>query len=118
MIVRMPDPEWFAASKSPAQVRQPKPGERVWTLRKSGRQVDGELRFHGESYGWEFQRLHDGELSYGQRFVLKADAMREADWHRERLLQEGWTLPGRHAGGGCRLGPAGSRSRTSAASVK
>lgn len=38
---------------STIQPRQPKPGEHVWTLHKNGRRVDCELRFHGESYGWE-----------------------------------------------------------------
>jgi hypothetical protein len=75
----MPDPEWFAASNAPAPIRQPKPGERVSTCAGTGRQVDCELRFHGESYGWECQCLYNGELAYGRRFLMKADAMREAD---------------------------------------
>src|SRR5918992_4837526 len=37
-----------------APARQPRSGERVWSLRKDGRQVDAELRGHGE-YGWECQ---------------------------------------------------------------
>ena len=28
------------------------PAERVWSMRKNGKQVDAELRSHGE-YGWE-----------------------------------------------------------------
>ena len=39
--------------------------EHVWTLRKSGRQVDCELQFHGKSYRWEYRCLHDGELADG-----------------------------------------------------
>jgi len=49
--------------------------EHVWTLRKSGRQVDCELQFHGESYRWEYRCLHDGELAYEQRFVRREGAL-------------------------------------------
>jgi hypothetical protein len=76
----------------PAASRQPKPGEHVWTLRKNGKQVDCELRFHGESYGWECQCLHDGELAYGRRFLLKAGALEEAEAQRQRLMSEGWSV--------------------------
>jgi hypothetical protein len=31
----------------------------------TGREVDCELRFHGESYGWGCPCLHDGEFAYG-----------------------------------------------------
>ena len=87
----MPDPEWF--TQKPPAARAPKPGEHVWTLRKNGRQIDCELRFHGESYGWESQCLHDGVLAYGRRHVLKAGAMREAEEHRMHLVGEGWLAP-------------------------
>ena len=73
--------------------RQAKPGERVWTLRKNGRRIDCELRFHGESYGWECQCLHDGVLAYGQRYILKAGALGEAEDQRTRLIAEGWIAP-------------------------
>ena len=61
----------------------------VWSLRKDGKQVDCELQFHGESYGWECRCLHDGELAYGQRFIMKAGALEEAEAQRARLLKEG-----------------------------
>jgi hypothetical protein len=81
---------WNAKPPTP---RQPKPGEHIWSLRKNGRQVDCELRFHGESYGWECQCLHDGDLVYGRRFILWAGALAEADGQRKRLMGEGWTNP-------------------------
>jgi hypothetical protein len=65
------DDELLWTAKPPTTVRQRKPGEPIWSLRKNGRQVDCELRFHGESYGWECQCLYDGDLAYGQRFVLR-----------------------------------------------
>jgi hypothetical protein len=64
-----------------------------WTLHKNGKQVDCELVFRGESYGWEATFLHNGEFAYGQRFVLRALALEEADVQRRRLLNEGWATP-------------------------
>jgi len=51
--------------------RVPKPSEPVWELRVDHVTWSCELRFHGESYGWEAQILRDGELVIGQRFVLR-----------------------------------------------
>ena len=62
-------------------------------MRKNGRQVDCELRSHGEPYGWETQFLLDGELRYAQRFVTYAAALGEAENQRRRLMNEGWTPP-------------------------
>jgi hypothetical protein len=47
-----------------------------------------ELRFHGESYGWEAQILREGELVIGQRFALRqlADAWSEAE---REILEKG-----------------------------
>jgi hypothetical protein len=69
------------------------PGEHVWSLRKNGNQIDCELRFHGESYGWECQCLHDGLLTYGQRFALHEHALGDAEEQRKRLLNCGWAAP-------------------------
>ena len=38
-------------------------------MRRNGRHVECELRFHGESYGWECQCLYDGEPAYGRRLA-------------------------------------------------
>ena len=35
-------------------------------MRKDGKQIDCELHFHGESYGWECQCFHEGVLAYGR----------------------------------------------------
>jgi len=58
-------------------------------MRKDGKQIDCELRFHGESYGWECQCLHDGELAYGRRFIHREVALAEADAQLQRLTMEG-----------------------------
>ena len=89
----MSDTPWYAPHHVIPTRRTPQAGEPVWSLRKHGRQVDCELRFHGESYGWECQCLHEGELAYGQRFVSRAGAVQEAEAQRARLLREGWTAP-------------------------
>ncbi len=86
----MRDEDWYKPHRPLAPTRQPKQAERVWSLRRNGHQVDCELRFHGESYGWECQCLTDGELAYGRRFVLRALALEEAEAQRARLQQAGW----------------------------
>lgn len=92
-IRRMADDDWYKPNPTPRPTRQPTSGEHVWSLRKNGKQIDCELRFHGESYGWECQCLHDGELAYGQRFVLRELALAEAEAQRHRLSREGWGTP-------------------------
>ena len=45
-----------------------------------------ELRFHGESYGWEAQFLERGELFYSRSsFVFRADAVCWARLEREAM---------------------------------
>jgi hypothetical protein len=44
-----------------------------------------ELRFHGESYGWEAQILREGELVIGRRFDLRRLAERWAEEERQAL---------------------------------
>ena len=85
--------DWYKPNPTPPPPRMPKPGEHVWTLVKSGRRFDCELRFHGESYGWECQLLEDGEIRYGWRFPLRAGADAEAEAQRARLLRDGWIVP-------------------------
>ena len=48
-----------------------------------------ELRFHGESYGWEAQILRDGELFDGQRFILRDMAEAWAEAERQFLEKSG-----------------------------
>ena len=81
----MADEDCYKPHRPTPPARQPTPGERIWSLRKNGRQIDCELRFHGESYGRECQCLADGELAYGRRFVLREAALEEAEAHRQRL---------------------------------
>ena len=90
----MDDDDWYKPHHGQIPPsRLPKPGEPIWTLLKNGRRVDCELRFQGESYGWEVQFLHDGVMAYGQRFIMRGGALAEAESHRLRLMAEGWTAP-------------------------
>jgi hypothetical protein len=66
----------FNAPKRPP--RQSKPGELLFEfIRASDRApMSCELRFHGESYGWEVQFFERGELRSGRgAFVTKALAI-------------------------------------------
>ena len=69
-----------------------RPRERLWTLVKGGKRVDAELLFHGE-HGVEVQFLHEDVMAYGHAFTLRAQAVQEAEHHRQRLTREGWKLP-------------------------
>ncbi|MFI5302508.1 MAG: hypothetical protein ACHREM_30835 [Polyangiales bacterium] len=87
----MSDEPFYSPNRKPPPPPQRRPGEPVWALRKNGHRVDCELKFHGDSYGWECQCLYDGELAYGRRFLVRAQAIEEAETHRTRLLAEGWS---------------------------
>ena len=57
-----------------------------------------ELRFHGESWGWEAQILQRGELSYSRRFLLRQQAVQWAEEERKALDGGGGRLPGGQIG--------------------
>jgi hypothetical protein len=68
--------------------RQPKPGELLFAfVRASDRApISCELRFHGESYGWEAVFLERGELFYSHGlFVTKALAVQWAAVERAAM---------------------------------
>ena len=75
----------------PPPPRKPRPAERVWSMRKNGKQVDAELRGHSE-WGWECQFLYNGELAYGRRWVTRAEAVAEAEGKRRELESLGWIM--------------------------
>jgi hypothetical protein len=86
------DPFYAPNHKPATAAARPVPVERKWTLLKTGKRVECELRFHGQSYGWECVCLYGGDLVYGRRFVEKTGALEEAEAQRQRLIGEGWTL--------------------------
>ena len=86
----MPNDALLWTAKPPVP-RQPKPGERLWTMRKGDAVAHAELRCHGE-WGWEWQYFREGSFLYGRRCMLHAQALACAEEQRERLLKEGWTV--------------------------
>jgi len=88
----MGDDDWDKPNPTSRAPRQPKPSEHDWTLVKAGRRFDCELRFQGESYGWECQLFEDGELRHGWRFPLHQGAA-TAEVQRQRFPRSGWTAP-------------------------
>src|ERR1700704_4660524 len=73
----MTDDEWHRSHCPPTPPRRPTPGDRIWSLRKNGKQVDCELRFHGESYSGVSVPARR-ELAYGRRYITRQDALVEA----------------------------------------
>ena len=64
--------------------------ERLWSLSKDDKQVDCELRRHGE-YGVEIQFFYRGEFSHSRWFERREFAMAEADIRRSELEGDGWS---------------------------
>jgi hypothetical protein len=68
--------------------RQSTPGEPIWSVRHNHVTWSRELRFHGESWGWEAQILREGELVIGRRFDLRHLAEQWAEEGRKVLEHE------------------------------
>ena len=65
--------------------RQPTAGEPIWSFRQEHVTWSCELRFHGESWGWEAQILREGELVIGRRFDTKALAEQSAELEKQAI---------------------------------
>lgn len=76
---------------TPRPAPKPRPAEPLWSMRKDGRQIDAELRGHGE-YGWELQLLRECEFYAGRRFDLRAQAIAYGDEIRRDLASQGWQV--------------------------
>jgi hypothetical protein len=63
------DSSFWSPKHPPPPPRQPTPGEPLFAfVRASDRApMSCELRFHGESYGWEVQFFERGEFMCGRR---------------------------------------------------
>ena len=85
----MPDDALLWNAQPPAP-RKPKPGELLFEfVRASDRApMSVELRFHGETYGWEAQILERGELfvSHGA-FVTRGLAVQWAEQERDAMMR-------------------------------
>jgi len=92
----MADDDWYKPHRPPRR-DSPNP---VSMSGRSGRTANRSIAsfgFNGESYGWECQWLHDGELAYGHLFILRELALKEAEAQRQRLMRDGWKLPSTQA---------------------
>jgi hypothetical protein len=72
--------------------RLPRPGEPLFTFVRVSDQapMSCELRFQGESYGWEAQFLERGELLYAHGgFVTRALAVQWAEEERQAFQHGG-----------------------------
>src|SRR5438876_7827818 len=82
----MSDDPFFATNHKPER-RQPKHGQRLWETRLNHATWSAELRFHGESWGWEAQIFKHGEFVIGRRFVTRILAVGWAEEERTALEQ-------------------------------
>ena len=88
----MSDEPFYSPNRKPPPPRQPQPGERLFEfIRASDRApMSVELRFHGESYGWEAQILERGELLMAHgAFPTKVTAIAWAEAERTALETAG-----------------------------
>ena len=84
----MSDERWNPRTPPPAATRRP--SEPLWNVRHNHITWSTELRFQGESYGWETTILRDGELFVAHgAFPLKGDAIRWAE-EQQQEAERGW----------------------------
>jgi hypothetical protein len=82
---------FYARNQPSAPPRVRKPGEPLWAFVRDSdkKRFDCELRFNGESYGWEAQIFEQGELLTSHaRFVTRALAVQWADQTRAFLERQ------------------------------
>jgi hypothetical protein len=94
----MADEDWLNAHRPPA--RQPRVGELLYEfVRASDRApMSCELRFHGQSYGWEVQFFERGEIFASRgAFPTREQAVQWAT--TERYAFEGQPCGGCHGSG-------------------
>ena len=88
------EPFYSPNRRVPRLARVAQPSEPVWRIRNAdGRQLDCELRDHGE-WGVEAQLFRDLEFLYGRRWPTREAAVRHAEELREDLITLGGMLIG------------------------
>lgn len=88
----MSDEPFYSPNARPAPARVAKPGERLFEFSRAsdGAPMSCELRFHGESFGWEAQFFVQGEFFASRgAFVTKAQAVRWAELERKAMEKGG-----------------------------
>jgi len=80
---------FYSPNRKPRPARVAQPGEPVWRIRKAdGRQLDCELRTHGE-WGVEVQLFRELDFLYGRRWPTREEAQAHARELREHFIAEG-----------------------------
>jgi hypothetical protein len=87
----MSDQSFYAPNQKLTPPPERQPGEHLWTIRKYGRQLDCELRDHGQ-WGVEVQVYREREFLYGRRWPSRALAPVEADAQKTSYLSKGGVL--------------------------
>jgi hypothetical protein len=86
----MSDEPFHTPGKKPQPRRTTRtPCEPLWEFRKDHVTWSAELKFHGESYGWEALILRAGELSISRRFLLRSHAVAWAE-SEQADIEKGW----------------------------
>jgi hypothetical protein len=85
----MADEPFYAPNRRPPPPRVARPGEAIWSILVSHVTWSCELRFHGESVGWEAQILRDGDLVIARTFTVRAVAEAWALGERGDI-ERGW----------------------------
>jgi hypothetical protein len=91
----MADDAWYSPTYKPPPARTlRRPGELFWTVHHDHALWTGELKFHGESYGWEAIVLRDGELVISQRLCCASTRSSGARNSGATSNGAGWTGSG------------------------
>ncbi len=80
----------FPATDRSAALAVLRQHQHVWSMLREGRQMDCELRYHGD-YGVEVRVSDRGEFAFSRLFRAPELAIAEAYEQRERLERRGWT---------------------------
>ncbi len=93
----MPDNDWMLWNAQPQpSARAPRKGEVLFAFTRVSDHtpINCELRFHGESYGWEAVFLRDGDLFISRGgFALRAEAERWARGEHSAQVIDGLWHP-------------------------
>jgi hypothetical protein len=81
--------ESHLAGYRPSPLGERRPGELLWTVRKDHVTWTCELKFHGESYGWEAMVFRETDFTISHRFVLREQAIRWAEAERQYRMKGG-----------------------------
>jgi hypothetical protein len=83
----MSDDTLFAGHRP--QSRQPKPGERLWTMTKGGEEARAEVRDQGVA-GVELQVFRGDDFANGRLYSSREAALEASEVRRQQMIEKGW----------------------------